>query len=569
MLVEIRNPEELEAWLKKQPDAVAVALAARAALRVLPLVHGAKAFKSYREGIVLPVVRAAAISWVVAKYPARAMQLEAAARSATYACNRVFVVANNYSARTAATAAAYAARATYGAITADAATAAHAAGDAAGDAAAALWSAVSADATRIEKQATASGVASDMLWPNSGSASPYGVPEPLWSLWQEMEAALVAANEDWQVWTKWYGDRLRSSVQKDEWELAYVQIDDALWDQGPAAVNAEIKRRIEALERPNLTAEQPTFQLTGGSLEITVVRGKTEPQPPQPPPPEPAPEPGPMLQVTERGLEIIPQPIEGDFDQELQKALHHRLQRLLLALKDMTQKAANQHPALDHVISEYSDLIAEPFDKLDVASLWAVGTGLLAFRAAFASQASGTMAEPLEPGHFALLQQAAELHGGFILGFPKGRELTDRADQARLSPEIVGQIEPPAHRILEKLAGGREFVEPRTRRILAAIDESLIANGWGVARIGHAAYTLTKNSLIALGKVVIQLNKVIATGAAGALFVRGLDPDLIKHIIQFMFDNAQTIASFAEPFPELRNWLTFLIDHIDREKQDP
>jgi hypothetical protein len=71
------------------------------------------------------------------------------------------------------------------------------------------------------------------------------------------------------------------------------------------------------------------------------------------------------------------------------------------------------------VVSEYSDLIARPFDQLDVASLWAVGTGLLAFRAAFTNQPSGTMTEPLEPGLLALLQQAAEIHGGFILGFQK------------------------------------------------------------------------------------------------------------------------------------------------------
>jgi hypothetical protein len=29
------------------------------------------------------------------------------------------------------------------------------------------------------------------------------------------------------------------------------------------------------------------------------------------------------------------------------------------------------------------------------------------------------MTEPLEPGLLALLQQAAEIHGGFILGFQK------------------------------------------------------------------------------------------------------------------------------------------------------
>ena len=63
-----------------------------------------------------------------------------------------------------------------------------------------------------------------------------------------MKAALLAAKEDWDVWIDWYEDRLAGRIRDEERELAYVQIKEALWDQGPAIVNAEIKWRIVELE---------------------------------------------------------------------------------------------------------------------------------------------------------------------------------------------------------------------------------------------------------------------------------------------------------------------------------
>jgi hypothetical protein len=65
-------------------------------------------------------------------------------------------------------------------------------------------------------------------------------------LWQEMKSALHAAGQDWQVWTIWYDDRLDGRVRDEDHELAYVRIEEALWDQGAAVVNAEIKKQIEA-----------------------------------------------------------------------------------------------------------------------------------------------------------------------------------------------------------------------------------------------------------------------------------------------------------------------------------
>jgi hypothetical protein len=530
----------LKAWLQGKQREVSVVLAARAALRVLPFVQQGLRYKP--NDILLQVFRALAFAWVAARYsypekgyaapPIDVGQFGLASRVATSAAETAQAVRSTVSDPSLAAG-----------VFSFADDAVRAAADSALSTdgfsffsvppyAVAFWSAVSTDGTQIEEGKTASDIARSQLWPQHLIG-----PEPLMSLWNKLEAALLAENQDWIVWTTWYRDRLTGYVREEERELAYVRIEDDHWKQGPAIVNAEIKRRIEEFERA------------------------------APVPPEPSLELGPVLQVTDKGLEIISQPFEGDFDEELQKALHGRLQRLLPELTDATHRVANAHPALDHIVSEYSDLVSQPFDQLDVSSLWAVGTGLLAFRSAFANQASGTMTEPLEPGHFALLQQAAEMHGGFILGFPKGRELTERADHARLSPEIIAQIEPPARRILEELARANDLVEAGTRKFLAAVDESLIVHGWETARTGYAAYAVTRNSLIALGKVLIRANSILAT-VAGGILLSSADPGLqmTKLIIQFMLENTQTIASFAAPFPDLRSWFCFLIDHIDREK---
>jgi hypothetical protein len=314
MLADFKNRGQLEAWLGKQPPEVAVVLAARAALRVLPVVQTAK-HEGFTGVLVLPVFRATVFSWVSAKYPAERTEFAAAAATAyasavaaaaaavvalatadaaairadynAYAADAyAAVAASNAAAAAAARAAdAYAAsiRADYNAYAADAyaavvagnasAAAAARAADAyaavvaaraaaaaaratavraaaayagartyatahAGDAAAPFfWSALSSDATHLEKGAAASAIARSPLWPQ-------GQTDQLHSLWWEMKAALHAAKQDWQVWTIWYDDRLTGRVRHKTRELAYVRIEEALWDQGPAVVNAEIGRRI-------------------------------------------------------------------------------------------------------------------------------------------------------------------------------------------------------------------------------------------------------------------------------------------------------------------------------------
>jgi hypothetical protein len=272
----------LETWLRKQPREISVAFAARAALRVLPILHDARNVRvdfrgNFFAGIVLRVFRATGVAWAAAKYPDRATGLHHAVSSAVSssaaAIDATAVFSGSYASPNAVTSAVYAAvdaassaAVSYGSYASPnaAASADYAAASYATYAATrgaddiAIWSAVSIDATRVEEGATASVIARSPLWPQ-------GQPDWLQSLWQEMKAALLAENQDWQVWTIWYDDRLAGHVRDEERELAYVRIEEALWSQGPAIVNAEIKRRIEELEFPPRVVEVSASGMAGSS----------------------------------------------------------------------------------------------------------------------------------------------------------------------------------------------------------------------------------------------------------------------------------------------------------------
>jgi hypothetical protein len=233
LVVDFKSRSQMEAWLGRQPREAAVVLAARAALRALPLVLVAK-HKDFRSVLVLPVFRATVISWATAKYPTYQTELAAAAAAAYAAADAsasatavaiaaidaaatraAAFAADAYAAATAARAAAAAARAaatrpgdSYAGISAirAAAYAAAYAGDAiyaaayadarsyavmaadsydtaraaayAGDAAVPFfWSEISTDATRLEEGGAASAIARLPLWPQ-------GQPDELLSLWQ-------------------------------------------------------------------------------------------------------------------------------------------------------------------------------------------------------------------------------------------------------------------------------------------------------------------------------------------------------------------------------------------------
>ncbi len=261
-MVDFSKRDEVKRWLDKIKPArrrreVAVALAARAALRVLPLVGRELARdKRNRDGIlstlVLPCLRAVASSWVEAKYPTH--RAEPSASGFATDDDGFTSIAGGYAAANAGRAAAFAALAN----APDAAdAAAYAAADAAHDAFLTddTYAADAADAAElINSNRSVAELAGMPLW---------RIGAPSWAIeaWRTLKSALLVANQDWEVWTDWYearlaGDATRSPIEA--LEVARVTIPDEIWKQGPAIVNAEIKRLINEHERGEQVVDPAT-----------------------------------------------------------------------------------------------------------------------------------------------------------------------------------------------------------------------------------------------------------------------------------------------------------------------
>jgi hypothetical protein len=247
-LIDFGNPDELRRWLRTQPRQVGIALAARSALRVLPSATIRTGAITLADLVIIQNhFRLLSIAWIAfGSFPVdRGLRIAARARSAAAVSLPIGTLSTSPAASAACRSAAEVARAVAntGRKSSDAVIAAinEAFSAEANEADARLVSALADDISLLDSSLRSFLRGNVPLWRN-------GVPTRLEPRWREMKSLLLNLPQDWQVWTIWYDDRLDGRVRSTGREVAYVDLPDEIWAQGPAAVNAHIIKRIEEHE---------------------------------------------------------------------------------------------------------------------------------------------------------------------------------------------------------------------------------------------------------------------------------------------------------------------------------
>ena len=281
-VLEIETREELETWFKERPPAVAQVVAARAALRSLPYMVRAKNVENFEKDILLPVFWAVTTSWVARKYPTHNVSTSSSAASAASAAIHLEAVGTSESAAAtavlnASVAASHAAASsTTAAFAVEAVFFANRAADPAYfvDALSnvALWKESLQDCAFLEDalkhNVKAENAARDLvgqrLWREQK------MPRDTHERWNELQDFLSNAGDNWEVWDSWYYTRIEGiktiEVTSDLMEKADVGIatlDEKLWTQGPAVVNAEIKRLMDGGARATKFDDAAKHQVLG------------------------------------------------------------------------------------------------------------------------------------------------------------------------------------------------------------------------------------------------------------------------------------------------------------------
>jgi hypothetical protein len=110
----------------------------------------------------------------------------------------------------------------------------------------AMLNAYSADAEVLDQGTSPVTLANSQLWPGR-------LPAWVADAWDQLKQALLAAGDNWIVWTDWYDERLKGHPANQDIEVARAIVPNEIWDKGPATLNAHVRelfrnRRISSYE---------------------------------------------------------------------------------------------------------------------------------------------------------------------------------------------------------------------------------------------------------------------------------------------------------------------------------
>ncbi len=538
----VSKREDVERRLNSKPREWAFVVAARSALRVVPMLgiglnkHIQNESGSSTRELILPTFRRLSVSWVAAawsvvnvvpsseKYYSSSNSSSAnfAADAAIEASNAIVAIAEPAS--YAANSIVFAVR-SVGASHADY-----------------IWNAVWADIAALESNGPLNLRPSDLaiqaLWAT-------GVPGWANGYWLAFKRALLEENDDWNVWTDWYEARLNGAQGEfpiADIESARASVPETIWSQSPRVVNAYIRRIVGA-------------GLSEGSPSL---------------PPE---GPGPAFTPTPSGFEIVPTPpTKGEREDSTQISLHGQLRRRIERAARVMPRIQNTHKALFDEFNDYAIFADENLATLDVPSLWSAGAALNDMVEAFGRldlAPNNNMSERLEPDILSQLRSLLRDHTTFIMGFEQGQELAARAAALRALDVRVGDLAARSRGIFVPMLRTRFLLATNAQTLVQSIDRTLDVVDEKTTALVGAAVAVGTRSIIAFGRAVAPLvaPAVVVSSLTGvnlSTLMGDANGEAIRAAATYLAQNANALSAFASHDAQLKLWLDWLISEIKR-----
>jgi hypothetical protein len=541
MALEITKPEQLETFLIDKPAQWSHLIAARVALRVLPVgLLGAS------EEQRLALFRGCLISQAAGKYPVHDMTFaafsahsalsahldppgaELAAAYARYAgldaANSASFSVADFAARSAATSARYATDST-----------AHSVYDSGADSTAfsaalsATWGAINADVDWLRTGGEGQSFADLALSPLWSGEAPLWVTKP----WQTIAGGKPAA--DYAPWINWYQSLLTGNGPGADYfgpdlTLRIAQQPDEWWNRPPALVNADIAAWL---------AEVPE-----SAVEI------------------PAPEPGLIGTIDADGRVGFARSGEASADELAPVA--GLLQVLTGAAEDLAALLVGNNAVAiaPSIVPQY--LACLRAEALSIDRLYALGVRLGNARGKLQKQIDSKDYPDLAPDVAEALDSVLELHGPVLLSTAEGRRLVDASSDYLQTAADNTALKRAAIDYAYAVANSPDLFNKEARELLPQLNED-VGTGTHPERSTQVAMSASRNLLITVATVVLceTLKDGLAASVVGTNLT-GVTAQTINFAWAFLTSNLPIIRELAAVSGPYLQWIEPLLRKAER-----
>lgn len=560
-LTNISTVQELGDWLDGKPAVFAQVIAARFALRVMPLATTVLKLQdiAYLERLIViqSAFRSSFVSWAARRYFApniRRLAEQAGAAVALYARETAdaaldaiahSVMASGSEDDAIESATSGSAYAVYAAEAADAV-----------DAAIDMWRSIDSDAKWLvangpveDAPQISARLASRPLWLDDVRGNvKYNVNFPPWARaeWDAFKRTPDLKQIGFDLWIRWYEARLVGAgasgfnpllkgEANDRLDVRVATQPNVFWDRPPSIVNGEIRSWFYDVA------------------------------------PEPSPGPGPQYLLRNGRLSEEPSwPTEEEVAH--QSNLHGRLRMDASKLADSLQRVANRYPELASAAQEYVELLKREIDQIDVTGVWCVGGAIAAFGRSYSEQnVARTLAEPLEPQLEAQLQSVIRQHGAFVMGFEEARALVQRADEFAVDVTRLREINEPGTILLRELTENRDLVDERTHALHKPVRDSVIEFGWAGSRVGYSAYLIVRNGVRAMIKFSVgdspNTGAILGLLTGGSVMAGDPNAEFIRAAVPVLQQHGSQLLAFFNHSPEMRAYVEWALRILDVDRR--